>query len=170
MPQQLPLEMPEKMPVFRPLPEPFESERDYQRKIARRGAKRMRRVVSDRPTSDDLERIEFFDAERGTARFTDVAGRRWWVYNYRVIEVAGRRSWDLVRDFMSPAIQFRFFVNTLGRRQVYRFRDRREQRAYRVKHLDRQLAQSVYVPDRHGPNFPIQTTSRRQRRSESPTP
>lgn len=155
IPQQLPLELPEKMPVFRALPEPFESEREYQRKIARRGAKRMRRVVSDRPSSDDLERVEFFDADRGTARFTDVAGRRWWVYNYRIIvDGAGKRRWELVRDFMSPDVEFRFFVNSLGRRQVYRFGNRREQRAYRVKHLDRQLAYSVYVPDRKGPTFP----------------
>ncbi len=152
--EQLPLPIPEPIPVYRQLAEPFEAERQYQRKIARRSGAG-RRFIDDHPTSPDLERIEFYDAARGTARLTDIAGRLWWMYNYKiVIDGEGQRRWDLVRDFMSPEIDYRFFVNSLGRQRVYRFRDRREQRAYRVKHLDRQLSESNYVPDRRGPSLP----------------
>ena len=146
--EQLPLSLPEPAPVYKPLPEPFQTEREYQRTLGRRGGRRAR-LVRDDPSAGDLDRIKFYDAARGTARFADVAGRLWWVYNYRVtVDGAGKQRLELVRDFMSPEIRYRIFVNSAGERRAYRFGDRREQRAYRVKHLDRQLDRSSSVANR----------------------
>jgi hypothetical protein len=160
-PQQLPLGLPEKAPVYKPRPQPFQHEREYQRRLVRKGSKRLTKMVRDDPSAGDVDRIKFYDEARGTTRFTDVAGRLWWIYNYRVVtDAAESRRWELVRDFMSPDIGFRFFVNSLGLRQVYRFANRREERAYRVRHLDRQLAESNYVPDRLGPRVHRQRSVR----------
>jgi hypothetical protein len=141
-PPQLSLPIPEKVPEFKLLPQPFESEREYQRRLVRSGSKRLQSKVRP-PTGEDVDRIKFFDEARGTARLADVTGKLWWIYNYRIVtNGAGKRRWELVRDFMSPLSEYRFYINSLGRRQVYQFRDAREQRAYRVKHLDRHLAES----------------------------
>ena len=146
-PAQLPLELPETAPrpTFAAKTRSeltVDEARAHERRLAAAGARKMRRV-SNRPTDDD-ERIRFLDERVGTARFTDVEGRLWWIYNFRaVVDGAGKRRRELVRDFMSREIQYRVFVNAVGVRRVYRFSDRRELRAYKVKHLDRQLRQAT---------------------------
>jgi hypothetical protein len=128
--------------------------RVYERRVVRRGAQMIGktpaswlsgRVVTDRMTDDD-QRLKFYDETVGAARFTDARDVRWWIYNFRVItDASGRRRRERVSDFMSEEIEYRVFVNSIGVSRIYRFRDRREQRAYRVKHLDRQLRESRRV-------------------------
>jgi hypothetical protein len=129
---------------------PLATSREYERGVVRRGAPKVSakssswitaRPVSDRRT-DDEERITWHDEEKHATRFTDAAGMRWWSYNYCVS--GGTKT--LVGDFMSPSITHRLFVNAAGVGRVYRFPDVLEQRAYRVKHLDRQLAQAHQLP------------------------
>ena len=146
-PAQLPLEIPETAPrpafVAKSRREFTADEaRAHERRLAAAGARKMRRV-SNRTTDDD-ERIRFLDERVGTARFTDGEGRLWWIYNFRaVVDGAGKRRREIVRDFMSREIKYRVFVNAIGVRRVYRFADRRELRAYNVKHLDRQIAEAT---------------------------
>jgi IrrE N-terminal-like domain len=92
------------------------------------------RAVSLERTADD-EQLKFLDEAKGAARFTDDNGTRWWIYDYD----AGERR---VRDFMSPAITHRVFINAAGVRRIYAFANGRELRALRVKHLERQLREA----------------------------
>jgi hypothetical protein len=154
-PAQLPLALPEKMPEFKPEPPAFAHERAHQRKLAAKGQKRLLKPFVDRPAPDDFYRVKFHDPASGTTRFTDIAGRIWLIYNYRIArDDTGARSWAVVRDFMSPDVEFRFFVNSMGVKRVYRFPDRRETRAYRAHHLDRQVAASKVVPTPLAPRIP----------------
>jgi hypothetical protein len=153
-PPQLPLPLPEKMPVFKPEPPAFEHERAYQRKLVEKGRRRLKPFI-DRPAPDDFYRVKFLDPVSGTTRFIDIAGRIWLIYNYRIVtDAGGVRQWDLVRDFMSPDVEFRFFMNTYGVKRVYRFANRRESRAYRASMLDRQVAESKTVPTPLAPRIP----------------
>lgn len=149
MPEQLPLEIPlNATGDYKPLPEPFQHEREYERGVRRRGGKSLRPksewIFRDVPTHDDERRIKWLDETKGTTRFEDVAGRRWWIYNFRKTA----KGWEPIRDFMQPEITHRLFVNSAGARRLYQFADAREHRAYRVKHLDRQVAQAVQLTRR----------------------
>ena len=92
------------------------------------------RQLSDRRSADD-EQLKFLDEAKGAARFTDDDGMRWWIYDFDEHE---RR----IRDFMSPSITHRMFVNAAGVTKVYDFRDRRELRELKVSHLERQLREA----------------------------
>ena len=128
------------------LKSPAEHARAYERRIARAGAKKMTpRIVADRVTPDD-EGIEWGNGRRPT-RYVEPDGHRWTVYNARVAIVDGRAKLELVRDFMDRRATHRIFVDSAGQRRVYRFVPR-ELRDYKVKHLDRQLAEAVAMPRR----------------------
>jgi hypothetical protein len=149
-PPQLNLEIPEPAPVFRPRPADNKLlEAAYEDALAHhrrsRGKGRVKIFRTPMQESEDFSRIEYSDGKRPT-RFTDVADRRWSIRNFAATVEAGRRRWTVVRDFMSPAITHRLFTNSTGERRIYTFADRRESRAYRVKHLDRQLAQAQIIP------------------------
>ncbi|HVX40313.1 MAG TPA: hypothetical protein VHB25_12140 [Gemmatimonadaceae bacterium] len=152
-PAQLEIEMPEPAPQYRPpaadnklLQLAYEDELAFYRRTRRRA----RVTIFRTPTvaSEDLQRIKYFDESRGATRFTDIAGRHWWIYNYRLEHRGDRRLWIRERDFMSRDIRVRLFVNAGGERRAYVFSDRREIRAYRVKHLDRQLAYAKRLSER----------------------
>jgi hypothetical protein len=160
-PAQLPLPLPEKMPEVKAEPPAFAHERAHQRKLAAKGQKRLLKPFIDRPAPDDFYRVKFYDPTSGATRFIDVAGRIWLIYNYRIVtNGAGVRSWELVKDFMSPDVEFRFFMSTYGVKRVYRFPNRRETRAYRAQHLDRQVAQSKVVPTPLAPRIPRRAPAR----------
>jgi hypothetical protein len=148
-PPQLNLEMPEPAPVFRPRPvdhkllnAAYEDALNEHRRTRR--TSRVKIFRDPLQTGEDFSRIQYDEAKRATV-FTDVADRRWWVYNFAAVIVAGRRHWLRVYDFMSPDITHRLFVNSLRERRIYTFDDRHEARAYRVKHLDRQLAHALVL-------------------------
>jgi hypothetical protein len=120
--------------------------RAYERRLAKQGAKKMTpRVVADRRTPDD-ERIVWGNGTRPT-RYVEPDGHRWTIYNARIAIVGGRAKLELVRDFMDRRATHRIFVDSAGQRRVYRFVPN-ELRAYKCKHLDRQLAAAKQWPRR----------------------
>jgi hypothetical protein len=78
----------------------------------------------------------------------DVADRKWWIFNLARRIVDGRATWERLLDSMSPEISHRVFLSAAGERRVYVFKDRRESRAHRVMHLDRQLAEATKLKAR----------------------
>lgn len=153
MPEQLPLPLPsrpkeETSPSVdrRDIEKAYEDDLTWWRRhlrVKRAGRVKIFRDEPDR--SDDGERIKFYDEKMRACRFTDRDGRFWWIYNFAVVTVSGVRRRKRVRDFMSKDIEFRVFLNSLGVKMVYRFANRREHRAYKVKHLDRQISQARAV-------------------------
>jgi hypothetical protein len=124
----------------------YDDARAYERRVAKQGAKKMTpRIVADRRMPDD-ERIEWGNGTRPT-RYVEPDGHRWTIYNARVAIVDGRAKLDLVRDFMDRRATHRIFVDSAGQRRVYRFVPR-EIRAYKIKHLERQLAAATQWPRR----------------------
>jgi hypothetical protein len=135
-------------------PEKRRSAREHERFLAGAGARCItanpatwftgRRVDADRRSADDEQLT--YDPERRTTRFADDDGMGWWLYNYRIVDSHTRQPRrERVQDFMSPTITHRVFVNAAGVRRVYRFRDARERRDYRVQHLERQLREARYL-------------------------
>jgi hypothetical protein len=103
--------------------------------------------------NEDFTRVELREGK--SMIFTDVAGRKWLVTNYRHERVGDNaddeRWWRKIESFASPEVTHRLFVSSAGERRMYRFKDltrRLEARAYRVKHLDRQLAEAVKLAQR----------------------
>jgi hypothetical protein len=99
--------------------------------------------------SEDFTRIELRDGK--PAIFVDVTGRRWAMFNYRLETTDSARAWRKIADFASIEVTHRLFVSSAGERRLYAFTDlkrRPEARAYRVKHLDRQITQATRLKRR----------------------
>lgn len=136
-------------PAFDPYTAPLALtiERPTPRYGGRQGETPLQRALRlVRPAPRPLPAGERSDAEvilyehGGVVRYVDGEGRRWRVYD--VAFLPERTVVDLGR----PVARYRVFVNAVGVRRKYVFRNKWERRDVAARHFERQLRDAIEIP------------------------